>query len=80
MLHMLAEVDLGKVIPIVAIACGSGIAIVAIIFSATRKMVVGKEIEQSRRELAAYVAEGSMKPEDAERIMAAGPKPHRDET
>lgn len=27
--------------------------------------------EESRREIAAYVAEGSMSPEDAERILAA---------
>ncbi|MFG0241487.1 MAG: hypothetical protein ACF8R9_01745 [Phycisphaerales bacterium JB054] len=28
--------------------------------------------EESRREIAAYVAEGSMSPEDAEKLLAAG--------
>jgi hypothetical protein len=32
-----------------------------------------KQHEQSRREVAAYVAEGSMSPEDAERILTAEP-------
>jgi len=29
-------------------------------------------LEESRREIAAYVAEGSMSPEDAEKLLAAG--------
>lgn len=32
-----------------------------------------REREQTRRELAAYVAEGSMSPEDAERILVPRP-------
>lgn len=36
-----------------------------------------REREQSRREIAAYVAEGSMSPADGERLIAAGVK--RDE-
>ena len=35
-------------------------------------MSKSKEREQTRREVAAYVAEGSMTPADAERILKAG--------
>lgn len=37
-------------------------------------MSKAKEREQTRREVAAYVAEGSMTPEDAERLLKAGKK------
>lgn len=37
-------------------------------------MSKAKEREQTRREVAAYVAEGSMTPEDAERLLKAGTK------
>lgn len=37
-------------------------------------MSKSKEREQTRREVAAYVAEGSMTPEDAERLLKAGTK------
>jgi hypothetical protein len=39
-----------------------------------RKSSQTKAREESRREIAAYVAEGSMTPEDAERLIAAGGK------
>lgn len=51
---------------------GGTIAIVAIVFSAVRKMVVSSNVEKSRREIAAYIAEGSMTPEDGERLLKAG--------
>ena len=51
---------------------GGTIAIVAIVFSAVRKMVVSSNVEKSRREIAAYIAEGSMTPEDGERLLNAG--------
>lgn len=50
------------------------IAIVAIVFGSVRKMVVSSNVEKSRREIAAYIAEGSMSPEDGERLLAAGRK------
>ena len=52
---------------------GGGIlvALVAILTCFIRGLVRTKAREQTKRELAAYVAEGSMKPEDAERIIKA---------
>lgn len=50
------------------------VAVVAIasISGTVRRASVTKQREQTKRELAAYVAEGSMAPEDAQGILAAG--------
>ena len=50
------------------------IPILAIVFGAIHNMVIAttRQREQTTRELAAYVAEGSLSPEDAERLLAAG--------
>jgi hypothetical protein len=46
------------------------IAVVAIVSSAVRSVLTHRQTEQSRREIAAYVAEGSMTPEDGMRLLA----------
>jgi hypothetical protein len=56
-----------NLIPIIAIVMGCTIAIVAILAS----MVTNNQREKTRREIAAYVAEGSISPDDAERMMRA---------
>lgn len=61
-------------IPIVAIVAGSFVGSIAIIFTFMHAMATRRQREQSRREIAAYVAEGSMTPDDAERILNAEPK------
>ncbi len=61
-------------IPIVAIVGGLLIAAIAIISGVVRSMSRRRHIEDSRRELAAYVAEGSMTTDDAERLLTAEPK------
>lgn len=53
---------------------GGIIAIVAIVFTSISGMVRSKAREQTRREIAAYIAEGSMSPEQGERLMKAAPK------
>lgn len=60
-------------VPLVFLGTGLIIAVVAIVFTSVRKMVVSSNIERSRREIAAYIAEGSMTPEDGERLLSAGP-------
>lgn len=67
----LAGID-GEIIPIIAIGVGGGIAVIAIVFGTVKEMVTKTSREKTRRELAAYVAEGSIPPDDAERILAAG--------
>ncbi len=72
----LAEIQ-GEVITIIAISGGILIAIVSIILSNFRSLLTARSIEQSRRELAAYVAEGSISPDEAERLLKAGPSKAR---
>lgn len=62
----------GDIVPVIAIAVGGLIAVIAIIFGAVKSMANTDAKEKTKRELAAYVAEGSVKPEDAVRILAAG--------
>lgn len=49
------------------------VALFWIVFGTVRDIVRSRAQEQSRREIAAYVAEGSMSPDDAERLLQAGP-------
>ncbi len=65
LLHALADNMLWTV--------GGTIAIVAIITSAIKDVIRTSKREASRREIAAYIAEGSMTPEQGERLMRSGP-------
>ena len=53
---------------------GGLIAIVAIITSTISSVAKTNARERSRREIAAYIAEGSMSPKDGERLMKAVPE------
>ncbi|RMD66506.1 MAG: hypothetical protein D6824_00760 [Planctomycetota bacterium] len=59
-------------VPLVAVSGAFAIPIVVIVFGAVRSMVVAAARERTRREIAAYIAEGAMTPEEGERLMAAG--------
>ena len=59
-------------IPIVAIGGGCMIAIVAIVFGVMKNIVTRRSVEATRREIAAYVAEGSMTADEGERLLNAG--------
>ena len=65
-------VDSGMVIPLVAIVLGCGIGMVAIIATAMTRTTVSRHREQTRREVAAYVAEGTISPQDAVAMLNAG--------
>lgn len=67
-------IEADTLIPIIAIVGGFLIAIIGMISNTVRQNARVREREQSRREVAAYVAEGSMSAEDAERILKAGVK------
>lgn len=75
MSHVIAA---SEAIPLVAIAGGLIVAIVSIISGAIRSVYLNKEREESRREIAAYVAEGSMTADEGERLMNAGNRPKAD--
>jgi len=59
-------------IPIVAIVGGVLASIVSVISKSARGASETKQREATRREIAAYVAEGSMTPEEGERLLRAG--------
>lgn len=48
------------------------IALVSIVAGTIKSVVAATSRERSRREIAAYIAEKSMTPEEGERLMAAG--------
>lgn len=49
-----------------------GIAVMGMITGCIKSIVGSVTRERSRREIAAYIAEKSMTPEEGERLMAAG--------
>ncbi|MFM9995692.1 MAG: hypothetical protein ACKVU4_07820 [Phycisphaerales bacterium] len=61
-----------NIVGLVAVAGGLGVAFVWVLAATADSMHKTRQRERTKRELAAYVAEGSMTPEDAERIIAAG--------
>lgn len=75
MLTLASAFDDGNVFWLV----GGTIAVIAIITSAAVRISREAFRERSRREIAAYIAEGSMTPEDGRRLMAAGPSDSDDD-
>ncbi|MFN0131811.1 MAG: hypothetical protein ACKVW3_04650 [Phycisphaerales bacterium] len=55
-----------------ALVVGALIAITAIVSGGIKAVVRSITQERSRREIAAYIAEGSMTPEQGERLLVAG--------
>ena len=72
MMTTLANSDFPILMIIVAISVGGLIAIVAIVTEARNKSLEIRQREETRREIAAYIAEGSMTPEEGERLLKAG--------
>jgi hypothetical protein len=72
MLGMSNEAMVGLMIPVIAISGALFLGFVGIICKTIRKSVEVKHKEESRREIAAYVAEGTMSPDDAYKILSAG--------
>jgi hypothetical protein len=71
--------DIEILIPIIAIVGGVAVWIINTIMWTIKETHATKQREQSRREIAAYIAEGTMTPEQGERLMAAGEKLKKDE-
>jgi hypothetical protein len=62
----------GNFVVVVMVGGAFTVAIVAIITEAIRKAAQTRAREESRREIAAYVAEGTISPDDAAKLLAAG--------
>jgi len=71
-LHKIVENDPEMIIPIILFVIMGVVAIIGIVFGVVSSTLGTKERERSRREIAAYIAEGSMTPEDGERLIRAG--------
>lgn len=61
-----------NLIPLMAMAVGSVVAVVAIVSSAIKSVCQTRAAEQTKREMAAYVAEGSIDPDKAVAMINAG--------
>eukprot|EP01026_Neomeris_dumetosa_P014677 TRINITY_DN1538_c0_g4_i1.p2 TRINITY_DN1538_c0_g4~~TRINITY_DN1538_c0_g4_i1.p2 ORF type:complete len:169 (+),score=15.90 TRINITY_DN1538_c0_g4_i1:287-793(+) len=72
MLAMLSGPEVDSLIKLIAVSGGISLGALWIVCTSVRSVSKARAQEESRRELAAYVAEGSMTPEDAERLMKAG--------
>ena len=51
---------------------GGSLGLTGIVFGCATAMVKSTAREKTRREIAAYIAEGAMTPEQGERLMRAG--------
>lgn len=69
--------DDGDVMKVITFGIMGLVAVVWIIASSIRSAIVGRAKEATRREIAAYIAEGTMTPEQGERLMAAGEPPKK---
>lgn len=72
-LHSMVESEI--IIPALAIVFGCTVAIIAIVFTTIAGVAKSKAREATRREIAAYVAEGSISPQDAVALLDAGKDP-----
>lgn len=50
------------------------ILVLVVIFGTIRRIAIAKQVERSRREIAAYVAEGSISADEGERLLGAKPR------
>lgn len=71
---VLAEIS-NDVIPIIALGGGMVVAVIAIVSGTVSQIVRTRSREATKREIAAYVAEGTISPDDAEKIIQAD-RPH----
>lgn len=61
-----------EVIPVIAVCGGLIIALIMVIGQIVKSTTIQKSREQSRREIAAYVAEGSMTADEGAKLLDAG--------
>jgi hypothetical protein len=73
--HLLATIsgsERDTVAIVIFMGGGIVVALTAIITSAITKVSQTRHREESRREIAAYVAEGTISPDDAAKLLASG--------
>ncbi len=71
MIDEILREDPWMLVPLLAIGGGFFIAFAGMVTCTIQKVSKTKQKEQSRREIAAYIAEGSMSPDEGERLLTA---------
>lgn len=69
--------DVGEIIPLMVIGGGLVIGFISIVFSQVRSIMREQARGRVQREIAAYVAEGSMTSDEGERLMRAAGEPEK---
>ncbi len=64
----------GNLIPVIAIGGGLFVAVVAIVTGGVTEICKSRAREMTKREMAAYVAEGTVDPDKAIEMLNAGEK------
>ncbi len=65
------ENEPGLIIPVFAIAAGLTFALIIITITSVIGVIKARHIEITRREIAAYIAEGSISADEGERLIRA---------
>ena len=71
--------DHNEIIPLLAISGGLLVGVIAIVCGTVKGIYTARTREITKREIAAYVAEGSLDPDKAMAILKAGPPMGGDE-
>jgi hypothetical protein len=71
-LEVVRDMDPELLIPLAGIVFGCTTGMVAIVAGTFAKVMVARGRERTRRELAAYVAEGTLDPDQAVAMLSAG--------
>lgn len=69
--------DPEMIIGLAAVAGWIPVVIVCVVVGQMGRIARIRAVEQSRREIAAYVAEGTITPDEAERLLRASPSSRR---
>jgi hypothetical protein len=77
LVHPQGASPMEDVIKIIGISGGIALAIVFVAMKYAARIRESTAREQTRREIAAYIAEGTMTVEQGERLMAAGERPEK---
>ncbi|MBN8646096.1 MAG: hypothetical protein J0L61_12750 [Planctomycetes bacterium] len=67
--------SMDDILKIVIVGGGILIGFVAVVFGMVASILKHRQMERTRREVAAYVAEGSMTADEGERLLRAGRGP-----
>ncbi len=69
---MQTVVESSNFVPLLIFGGSFLVAVVAIIAGVGQKVLIGRNRERTRQEVAAYVAEGTMTADEGERLLRAG--------